>query len=117
MNYEIRRGEIWLVNLDPTLGHEIKKSRPALIVQNDLGNRFSPMTIIAPLTSQNLERLSPVEVLVTGSGLDKDSKIIMDQIRAIDKQRLVKRLGKIDDETIVHVDDALKISLGLVRLS
>ena len=61
---KIRRGDIWLVNLDPTIGHEIKKSRPAVIIQNDLGNKLSPIILIAPLTSQHLERVNPIEVLV-----------------------------------------------------
>ena len=58
-NIEVKRGEIWLVNLDPTIGHEIKKSRPAVIIQNDIGNKYSPITIIAPITSQNTEKIYP----------------------------------------------------------
>ena len=85
---EIKRGGIWLVNLDPTIGHEIKKSRPGLIIQNDLGNRYSPITIIAPITSQNIDKIYPIEVLLTkeNSGLKKDSKVLFNQIRAIDKR-------------------------------
>ena len=63
--YEVKRGDIWLVNLDPTIGHEIKKSRPAVILQNDLGNKYSPITIIAPITSQNTEKAYPIEVLLS----------------------------------------------------
>ena len=54
---DVKRGDIWLVNLDPTIGHEIKKSRPAVIIQNDLGNRYSPITVIAPITSQHTEKI------------------------------------------------------------
>jgi len=115
---EIKRGDIWLVNLDPTTGHEIKKSRPAVIIQNDLGNKYSPITIIAPITSQNTEKVYPIEVFLTRkiSGLDKDSKVLLNQIRAIDKRRLVKKLSKIDAETLERINEALIISLGLKDL-
>lgn len=62
---EIKRGDIWLVNLDPTIGYEIRKARPAVIIQNDIGNKYSPITIIAPVTSQNIEKIYPIEVLLT----------------------------------------------------
>ena len=112
---EVIRGEIWLVNLDPTIGHEIKKSRPATIIQNDIGNKYSPITIIAPITSQNIDKIYPIEVLLIkkNSGLDKDSKLLLNQIRAIDKKRLIKKLGKVDEEIITKVDEAIKISLNL----
>lgn len=112
---EIKRGEIWLVNLDPAIGHEIKKSRPALIIQNDIGNKYSPITIIAPLTSQNIENVYPVEVFISKniSKLDKDSTILLNQIRTIDKSRIIKRISKLDYETMKKVDLAIKISLNL----
>lgn len=112
---EVKRGDIWLVNLDPTVGHEIKKARPAVIIQNDLGNNYSPITIIAPLTSQNLDKVYPIEVLIKKEilKLDKDSKVLLNQIRAIDKTRLIKKLSKLDSETMIQVDEALKISLDL----
>ena len=115
---EVKRGDIWLVNLDPTVGHEIKKSRPAVIIQNDLGNKYSPLTIIAPITSQGIEKAYPIEVIVDkkSSGLEKTSKVLLNQIRAIDKRRLIKRLGKIDYETMAKVDASIKISLGLVQI-
>lgn len=114
---EVKRGDIWLVNLDPTVGHEIKKSRPAVIIQNDLGNKFSPITIVAPITSQNIEKIYPIDVLLAkeGSGLEKDSKILLNQIRAVDKKRLIKKLGNVDYEAMVRIDNAIKISLGLVK--
>src|SRR3989344_8540671 len=95
---ELKRRDIWLVNLDPTVGHEIKKSRPAVIIQNDLGNKYSPITIIAPLTSQNIDRIYPIEILIKSNltRLDKDSKILLNQIRAVDKRRLIRRLTKLD---------------------
>ena len=115
---EIKREGIWLVNLDPTIGHEIRQSRPAVIIQNDLGNKYSPITIIAPITSQNLEKIYPIEVFLArkGSGLEKDSKVLLNQIRAIDKRRLIKRLGNIDYEAMVKIDNAIKISLGLIEM-
>ena len=115
---EVKRGDIWLVNLDPTIGHEIRKSRPAVIIQNDLGNKYSPITIIAPITSQGIEKAYPIEVILDkkGSGLEKISKILLNQIRAIDKRRLIKRLGKVDYETMAKVDASIKISLGLVQI-
>ena len=114
---EIKRGDIWLVNLDPTIGYEIRKLRPGVIIQNDLGNKYSPITIIAPVTSQKLEKVYPFEVLLTrkSSGLEKESKALLNQIRAIDKKRLVKRMGKTDTETLSRVDEAIKISLGLIK--
>ena len=111
---EVRRGDIWLVNLDPTVGHEIKKTRPGLIVQNDYGNRNSFLTIIAPMSSQKVERVFPFEVMITArKGLDKDSKILLNQIRAIDQKRLVRKMSCIRDEEMHQVNEALIISLGL----
>jgi len=116
---EVKRGDIWLVNLDPTIGHEIRKSRPAVIIQNDLGNKYSPITIVAPITSQNIERTYPIEVVLDkkSSGLEKISKVLLNQIRAIDKRRLIKKLGKIDYETMMNVDYSIKISLGFVEIN
>ena len=112
---EIKRGDIWLVNLDPTVVHEIKKSRPAVIIQNDIGNKYSPITIIAPITSQNTETIYPTEVFIMSgqSGLEKDSKILLNQIRAVDQIRLIKKLGMINELTIERLNEAIKISLGL----
>lgn len=116
---EVKRGDIWLVNLDPTIGHEIRKSRPAVIIQNDLGNRYSPITIIAPITSQNIEKTYPIEVVLDRKnyGLEKISKVLLNQIRAIDKRRLIRKLGKVDYETMMKVDYSIKISLGLVEIN
>ena len=114
---DVKRGDIWLVNLDPTIGHEIKKSRPAIIIQNDLGNKYSPITIVAPITSQNVEKVYPIDVLLRRIlGLEKDSKVLLNQIRAIDKKRLIKKLGRVDSETMAKIDTAIKISLGLVEI-
>ncbi len=113
-----RRGEVFLVSFDPTLGAEIQKTRPALILQNDIANRFSPITIVAAITSQFDRSLYPTEVLVTvpEGGLQRDSIVLLNQIRSVDRQRLVRRLGRLTPETMRHVDRALVVSLGLVEL-
>ena len=111
-----KRGEIWLVTLDPTQGHEIKKTRPAIIIQNDMGNKYYHTTIIAPISSQKIQRVYPHQVGLPEKtkGLNKKSKILLDQIRVIDKLRVVKRLGKqMESGLQKQVDEALKISLGL----
>ena len=114
-----RRGEIYLAALDPTLGREIKKTRPALVVQNDVSNRLSEITIVAPITSTVRFPLNPVHVLLTAganTGLRVISVALFNQIRAVDRIRLIARLGKVDDETLERVDEAIRISLGLFRL-
>lgn len=113
-----KRGEVYLVSFDPTVGSEIKKTRPALVVQNDIGNRYSPITIVAAITSKFDEELYPTEVLVTPpeGGLHEPSVVALNQIRSIDKQRLVKRLGVVKPATMVRVDQALRISVGLLKL-
>jgi mRNA interferase MazF len=115
----LRRGEIYLCAFDPTLGHEIKKTRPALVIQNDVGNRYSPLTIVAAITSSISPVTYPVEVVIDptpGNGLEVQSSIRLDQIRTMDRQRLVRRLGVVDSPTMAKVDEAIKISLGLIRI-
>ena len=114
-----RRGEIYLVSFDPARGHEIKKTRPAVIIQNDLGNRYSPVTIVAAITSKVSAVPYPVEVVVSptkGNGLTTQSAVELSQIRSIDRERLVKRLGILDAATMRRVDQALGMSVGLVDL-
>ncbi len=112
------RGEIYLVSFDPTVGAEIQTTRPALVLQNNVANEHSPITIVAAITSQFDDPLYPTEVLVQSpeGGLTVDSVVLLNQIRSIDKQRLVKRLGKLTDETMALVDQALQISLGLIEI-
>jgi mRNA interferase MazF len=113
-----RRGEVWLVSFDPTIGAEIKKTRPALVLQNDIANRYSPVTIVAAITSQFEKRIYPTEVLIKASeaGLTADSVALLNQIRSIDRRRLVRRLGAVRPATMTNVERALMISLGLVRV-
>ncbi|MFN6461863.1 MAG: type II toxin-antitoxin system PemK/MazF family toxin [Nostoc sp. DedVER02] len=117
VNYP-KRGEIYLVNFEPTIGAEIKKTRPALILQNDVSNKHSPITVVAAITSKFTEPLYPTEVLikVPEGGLKVDSVVLLNQIRSIDKQRLIKRLGILGTEAMAQVDRAIQISLGIVKL-
>jgi mRNA interferase MazF len=109
---------VYLVSLDPTVGAEIRKTRPAVVVQNDPANRRSPVTILAAVTSQFEEPLYPTEVLVRPpeGGLTTDSVVLLNQIRSVDRRRLVRRLGVLKSETLREVDRALLVSLGLVAL-
>ncbi len=113
-----RRGDVYLVSVDPTVGAEIQKTRPALVVQNDIANRFSPITIVAAITSRFDASLYPTEVVIRPpeGGLDTDSVVLLNQIRSIDRQRLIRRLGRVSSDTMRRVDRALVVSLGLVEL-
>jgi len=113
---KITRGEVIEVNLDPTVGTEVKKTRPCVVVQNDIGNKFSPRTMIVPVTdAEHLAKPFPVCVpLPKGSGgLSKNSVALCDQIRAVDESRIVKTLGRLVPPLMEKIDIALKISLGL----
>ena len=111
----IKRGEIYLATLDPVLGKEISKTRPVLIVSNDKNNLFSGTVTILPISSQNLEKIYPFEVfLPKGSGnLPKDSKVKADQIRTIDKMRIIRHVGKLKKDEVDNVEKAIKIHLDL----
>ena len=112
------RGEVYVVAFDPTLGAEIRKTRPALILQNDIANRSSPITIVAAITSKFDDELYPTEVLVRApeGGLDADSVVLLNQIRSVDRRRLMRRVGRLMPETMRLVDRALVLSLGLIEL-
>jgi mRNA interferase MazF len=113
-----RRGEVYLVNFDPTIGAEIRKTRPALVLQNDIANRWSPITIVAAITSRFEEPVYPTEVVVRApeGGLDTDGVVLLNQIRSVDKRRLVRRLGALRPERMRQVEQAVLISLGMVRM-
>jgi len=113
-----KRGEVYLVNFDPVVGWEIRKTRPALVLQNDIANRHSPITIVAAITSHCEEPLYPTEVLLKAreGGTRKDSVVLLNQIRSVDRKRLVRRLGALNAETMRRVDRALQISVGLVAM-
>lgn len=97
-----KKGEIYLVNFDPTVGHEAKKKRPALILSNNIHNQYSPLVTVAPLSS-NINKVYPFEVYVTKklTGLNENSKIMIIQLRSIDKKRLINKIGNIEDEEIL----------------
>lgn len=113
-----KRGEIYLVTFDPTIGHESQKNRPAPILQNDVSNRYSPLTIVAAISSQLSTPPLPREVIVQAgaSGLSRPSAFIWNQIRTVDKRRLIKRLGVVDRTTLAEVDEEIQISPGLIEL-
>lgn len=105
-----RRGEIYWVNLDPTIDAETKKKRPALIVSNDIGNELTDLVIIAPITSK-VKKIYPFDVKIFMHG--KLGKIMLNQCRAIDQSRLDNKIDDIDKETMQSVEEAIKIVFGL----
>ncbi len=111
----INRGDIFLAALDPVIGHEISKTRPVIIVSNDIGNQYSGTVTIIPVTSKNLEKIYPFEIFLPKniSKLNKDSKGKADQIRTLDKARLIKSIGHIDQVLMMKVNDAIRIHLNL----
>lgn len=107
-----KKGEIWLVSLEPVVGHEIGKTRPALVISNDRNNQFADTVTMLPITSKT-EKIYPFEVLLLKEEADlpKDSKIKSNQIRTIDKKRLVGFLGKVTKEKLIEIEQALLIHL------
>ncbi len=111
----IKRGEIYLAALDPTLGREISKTRPVVIVSNDTNNQFSGTVTILPITSKSLRAIYPFELfLAKGTGnLPKNSKVKADQIRTLDKNRIVKFIGELSKEEMDNIDKTMVIHLDL----
>ena len=111
----IKRGDIFYADLSPVVGSEQGGVRPVLIVQNDVGNRFSPTVIAAAITRQNSKANLPTHITLraSGSGLSKDSVVLLEQIRTIDKKRLKEKMGTLDTISMARVDEALTISFGL----
>lgn len=112
----IKRGDIFYADLSPVIGSEQGGVRPVLIVQNDTGNKFSPTVIAAAITSQNAKANLPTHIKLKsiGCGLSKDSMVLLEQIRTIDKKRLKEKIGTLDSVSMKRVDQALSISFGLV---
>lgn len=112
---EIKKGDIFLANLEPITGSEQGGIRPCLIIQNNYGNKYSPVTIIAAITSKIFSKELPTNVFISkkDSSLEKDSTILLNQIRTIDKRRIIKKLGSLDISLMNKVDMAIRISLGL----
>jgi mRNA interferase MazF len=110
----IKRGDIFLVNFDPTIGAEVRKTRPAVVVSNDINNTHSPIISIAPISSSVSRILSfEVEIPAGFGGLKVRSKILVNQTRAVDKIRLVKKLGHLPIDILTKVDRALKLHYEL----
>lgn len=114
----VRRGEIYYADLSPVVGSEQGGVRPVLIVQNDIGNKYSPTVIVAAITSQINKAKLPTHVELSASeyGLPKDSVILLEQIRTIDKKRLREKICTLSPEVMEKVNEALQISLGLIDL-
>ena len=113
--HTVRRGDIYYADLSPVVGSEQGGVRPVLIVQNDVGNRFSPTVIAAAITSQKDKTRLPthIQLQAVGSGLAKDSIVLLEQIRTLDKRRLKERMGRLDEVSMNRVDQALQVSFGL----
>ena len=114
----IKRGDIYYADLSPVIGSEQGGVRPVLIVQNDIGNKYSPTVIAAAITSQINKAKLPthIEISAQDYGLQKDSVILLEQIRTIDKKRLREKIGHLDDELMEKVNEALSISFGLADI-
>lgn len=112
----VKRGDIFYADLSPVVGSEQGGIRPVLVVQNDVGNKYSPTIIVAAITSRiNKAKMSThIEIKGEEYGLSKDSVILLEQIRTIDKKRLKERIGHIDDTAINAVNEAVSVSLGLM---
>ena len=111
----VKRGDIYYADLSPVVGSEQGGIRPVLIVQNDIGNNYSPTVIAAAITSQRDKTKLPTHIEVTASscGLAKDSIVLLEQIRTLDKRRLKERMGMLDEASMGQIDKALSVSFGL----
>ena len=112
----VKRGEIYYADLSPVVGSEQGGIRPVLVVQNDIGNKYSPTIIAAAITSKINKAKMPTHIELSAHvyGLNKDSVVLLEQIRTIDKQRLKEKIGKLDSSVMSNVDKALFISFGMV---
>ena len=117
-NLYIKRGYLYYAYLSPVVGSEQGGVRPVLIIQNDIGNKYSPTVIVAAITSQINKAKLPTHIEISAHeyGLNKDSVILLEQIRTIDKKRLREKIGCLDKNMMLKVDNSLQISLGLFTL-
>jgi mRNA interferase MazF len=111
-----KRGGVYLVDFDPVRGSELGKTRPAVVLQNDVANRWSSVTIVAGITSKVGAKLYPSEVFVKApeGGLTVDSCAQLNQVRTVDKTRLIRRLGSLTPSSMQLIEQALKVSFGLI---
>lgn len=114
----VKRGDVFFANLSPVVGSEQGGSRPVLVIQNNIGNKYSPTVIVAAITSRITKprMVTHVALEAKKTGLERDSVVLLEQIRTIDKQRLEDRVTHLDSQVMYDVDGALKVSVGLVRL-
>lgn len=114
----VKRGDIYYANLSPVVGSEQGGHRPVLVIQNDVGNKYSPTVIVAAITSQISKAKLPTHVEISAKqfNLDKDSVILLEQLRTIDKRRLKEKITHLSEEVMAKVDEAIRISLGLIML-
>ncbi len=112
----IKRGDIYYADLSPVIGSEQGGIRPVLIVQNDVGNRFSPTVIAAAITSQQTKAKLPTHIAIGAqtSGLSKDSVVLLEQVRTIDKRRLKEKMGTVSENSMKEINTAISVSFGLV---
>lgn len=112
----VKRGDVYFADLSPVVGSEQGGVRPVLIIQNDIGNRFSPTVVVAAITAQIQKAKLPTHVEIDAKkyGFDRDSVILLEQIRTIDKQRLTDKITHLNDDMMNSVDEAIQISLGLI---
>lgn len=118
MDTTVKRGDIFYADLSPVVGSEQGGTRPVLIVQNDTGNKHSPTVIAAAITSQTNKAKLPTHIELAGKsvGLTKDSVVLLEQIRTIDKRRLREHMGRLDESMMNRVDDAIAVSFGLPKI-
>jgi len=114
----VKRGDIFYANLSPVVGSEQGGHRPVLVLQNDVGNKYSPTVIVAAITSQISKAKLPTHVELSAKqySLEKDSVVLLEQLRTIDKRRLKEKITHLGEDIMTTVDEALRISLGLVQL-
>ncbi len=112
----VKRGDVYFADLSPVVGSEQGGFRPVLIIQNNIGNRFSPTVIVAAITAQIQKAKLPthVEIPASADGMERDSVVLLEQIRTLDKQRLTEKITHLDENLMKRVNDALQISLGLI---
>lgn len=114
----VKKGDLFFADLSPVVGSEQGGVRPVLVVQNDVGNKYSPTIIVAAVTSQTGKAKLPthVQLSATEGGLSKDSVVLLEQLRTIDKQRLKERIGTLNESQIPDIEKALSVSLGIANL-
>lgn len=115
---DLKRGDVYYADLNPVVGSEQGGVRPVLVIQNDIGNKYSPTIIVAAITSKINKAQLPthVEIAADDSSLDRDSVILLEQIRTIDKKRLKSEVAKLNGNILERVNNAIEISLGLINL-